>query len=205
MGTNEIRRSDQARPRAREIRDDVRRAAASDLRSKRHRPRASRRAAVHPGHPADDVPRTTLDHAPVRRFRNRRRVKRAVPLPPRARPDRALRRVRSPHADGLRRRRSARGRRGGEGRSLDQLVRRLRASLRRHSHRPGDDFDDHQRHGRDPPRNVCRDRETAGRRRRPCRRHDAERHPEGVHRPRDVYLPAATLHAARDRSQRVLL
>ena len=36
------------------------------------------------------------------------------------------------------------------------------------------------------------------------RRHDAERHPEGVHRSRDVHLPAAPIATARDGSHRVL-
>ena len=49
------------------------------------------RAPVHPRRPADDVPQPLLDDAPVRRLRHRRGDQPAVPLPPRAGPDRACR------------------------------------------------------------------------------------------------------------------
>ena len=47
----------------------------------------------------------------------------------------------------------------------------------------------------DPAGAVRRGREEAGRRPGEGRRHDAERHPEGVHRARDVHLPAAAVAA----------
>src|SRR5262249_45272972 len=57
-------------------------------------PAQSRRVPIHPRHPRNHVPRRTLDHAPVRRIRHRRRNQRAIPLPALARPDGTLRRVR---------------------------------------------------------------------------------------------------------------
>src|SRR2546425_8410739 len=107
VGAHHLRGGDQTDPRAREIRDDIRRAAAASLRWRRSRSRATRRAAVHTWHPADDVPGASLDDAPVRRLRDRRGVQRALPLPARARSDRAVGGVRPSDADGLRRGRSS--------------------------------------------------------------------------------------------------
>ena len=45
---------------------------------------------VHPRHPRGHVPRPALDDAPVRRLRHARGHQRALPLPDRARLDRAL-------------------------------------------------------------------------------------------------------------------
>ena len=61
---------------------------------------------VHARHPPDHVPGPALDHAPVRGLRHRRGDQRALPLPPGAGPDGALGRLRPPHADGLRLRRT---------------------------------------------------------------------------------------------------
>ncbi len=67
------------------------------------------------------VPRATVDDAPVRRLRHRRRIERALSLPARARHDRALGGVRSADATGLRLRRAAGARRGRQGRRRDRL------------------------------------------------------------------------------------
>ena len=77
------------------------------------------RAAVHPRRPADDVPEPPLDDAPVRRLRDGRGDERALPLPPRPGPDRALGRLRPADPDGLRLGRA----RGGRARSAGSASR----------------------------------------------------------------------------------
>ena len=75
--------------------------------------------------------------------------------------------------------------------SLDDMagpVRRDPAGQGLHQH-------DHQRPGRDPAGDVHRRRQAAGRGNPPAARHHPERHPQGIHRPRHLYLPAAALHA----------
>ena len=83
-------------PRA--VRDVLRDRDRGPLHRGRHRrPRrgratsAARGVPVHPRRPADDVPQPLLDDAPVRRLRHRRGDQPALPLPPRAGPDRACR------------------------------------------------------------------------------------------------------------------
>ena len=56
----------------------------------------------------------------------------------------------------------------------------------------------------DPARALRRGGREAGRPARTDRRHDPERHPQGVHRARHVHLPAAAVDAPRDRHLRVL-
>ena len=75
---------------------------------------------------------------------------------------------------------------------------------RRPAARRGQHLDDDQRHGADPARPLRRRRRAPGRAARPDLGHDPERHPQGVHRPRDVDLPAAAVDAPRDRHLRVL-
>ena len=74
------------------------------------RPRAAGRVPVHPRRPADDVPLPLLDDAPVRRLRDGRGDEPALPLPPRAGPDRPVGRLRPADPDGLRLRRARRRR-----------------------------------------------------------------------------------------------
>src|SRR5262249_48022818 len=64
-------------------------------------PRPTRRAALPPRDPPPYVPRAALDDAPVRGIRNRGSVEPALSLPPLARADGTLGRVRSADADGL--------------------------------------------------------------------------------------------------------
>ena len=171
----------------------------------RRRPadRAARRAAVHPRHPSVGLPLAPLDDADVRGLRGRRGHQRPVQGPARRGPDRPLDRLR--HADPLRLRHR---RRGGRGRVRD--VRRRVSSARRHggparrpAARPRLDVDDDQlaggadlgdvhrrgREGRLPPGDA--------------RGHDPERHPQGVHRPEGVPVPARAVDAPRDRHDRV--
>src|SRR5262249_41885938 len=94
------------------------------------RPRAgsrlSRRVPVHPRGLPVDVPGAPLDDAAVRRLRDRRGDQRALSLPPRSRPDRALHPLRHADADGPRLRcrprpGGGRGEVGVEGVAIDTL------------------------------------------------------------------------------------
>ena len=159
---------------------------------------------VHPGHPADDVPRPPLDDAAVRRVRDGRGVQPALSLsalPGRQRPQR---RLRPPDADRLRLGRARSPRRGRPGRRRHRLDRRHGHALRRHSARPRVDVDDHQRHRDHPAGALRRGRQAPGRAGPAAVRHGPERHPQGVRRPRHLHLSARTLPAHRHRHLRVL-
>ena len=111
------------------------------------RPRPPRRVPVHPRRPADDVPQPVLDDAPVRRVRDGRGDQPALPLPPRAGPDRAVGRLRPADPDGLRLRRARGGGGGGPGRRPDRQPGRHGGPARRPAARQGQHVDDDQRHG----------------------------------------------------------
>ena len=76
--------------------------------------------------------------------------------------------------------------------------------VRWHPPRPGQHVHDHQRHRRRPAVPLHRRRQEAGRLSRPAQRDPAERHPQGVHRPRHLCLPAPPVHAPRGRRVQVL-
>ena len=167
--------------------------------------RPAGQAAVHARHLPDDAPRPALDDAPVRRLRHGRGDEPAVPLPAERRADRPVVRVRSPDADGLRLRPSARRGRGRQGRRRDRLDRRHADAARRPPAREGHDVDDDQLDGGDPAAALRAGRRGAGRRgSRHRRRHDPERPSEGVHRPRHLHLPAASVDAPDHRHLRLL-
>ena len=159
---------------------------------------------VHPRHLPDDVPRAPLDDAPVRRLRDGGGHERALPLPARARADRPLDRLRHADADGARLRPPALARRGRPRGRRDRLARRHGDALRRHPARRGLDVDDDQLGGGDPARVLRLRRRAAGRPARRAARDDPDRHPQGVHRPEGVDLPAGAVAAARHRHGRVL-
>ena len=92
------------------------------------------------------------------------------------------------------------GRRGGG----DRHPRRHDRPLRRHPARPGDDLDDDQRPGGDPARLLRLRRRGAGHPAGGARRHDPDRHPQGVHRPEGVVLPDRAGDAAGHRHGRVV-
>ena len=131
----------------------------------RARPRLPGRLSVHARRLPVDVPRPALDDAAVRRVRHRRRDERALPLPPRARPDRALDRLRHAHPDGLRLGPPEVARRGRPRGCRDRLARGHGAALRRHPARRGLHLDDDQRAGGDAARLLHLRRRGAGRRR----------------------------------------
>ena len=70
--------------------------------------------------------------------------------------------------------------------TLDDMERLLGG----HPARPGQHLDDDQLDGADPAGAVRGGRQEAGRAAREAERHGPERHPEGVHRARDVRLSA---------------
>ena len=144
-----------------EVRDPLRafRSSAS-TRRRTSRGRRSRRSGF-PGSiptPAGLIPTMyrgrDLDHAADRRLRHRRGHQPPLPLPDRARPDRALGGLRHAHPDGLRLRRSALAGRSRARRRGRRHHRRHGGALRRH--RPGEDLrlHDHQPHRLDPAGDV---------------------------------------------------
>ena len=144
----------------------------------------------------DDAPRPAVDDAHVRGVRHGGRDQRALPLPARAGPDRPLDRLRHADADGLRLRRAAGARRGRTRGRGDRHAGRHGGSVRGHPARRGDGVDDRQRARRDGARDVrlrgAAPRHPAGQ----ARRHDPDGHPQGVHRPEGMDLPARAVDAA---------
>ena len=137
-------------------------------------------------------------------FGSARGDERPVPLPARARADRALDGVRHALADGPRlrpsavaRRGRARGRRGRHARGHGDAVRWDPA-------RPGQRLDDDQRSGGDHARVLRGRRRAPGDRTRAARGHDPDGHPQGVHRPEGVVLPGRPGDAAGHRHDRVV-
>jgi hypothetical protein len=89
----------------------------------------------------------------------------------------------------------ARGEVGKCGVAIDSLA-DMEVPLRRHRPRQGHDLDDDQLHGADRSGDVPRGRGEARDALGEGRRDPPERHPQGVHRPEGVHLPAAALDAA---------
>ena len=158
----------------------------------RARPRAARASSRSRAACSHDVPRAPLDDAAVRRLRHRRGVQPALPLPARLAgrpgsrwPSTCRRRWGATPTTRSRAARSAAS--ASRSRSLDDM----HAAARRAPARRGLHLDDHQRHRGDAARALRRRRRRARRPAAPARRHDPERHPQGVHRARHVHLPAA--------------
>ena len=131
-------------------------------------------------------------------FGTRRRDQRALPIPARAGPDGAVRRLRPADADGLRRR-LARGRRARSAGSASPST-RWRDMDALFDGIPLDEVSTSMTinaTAADPARLYVAVGETPGRAaRRRCRRHDPERHPQGVRRPRHLHLPAGRRRCA---------
>ncbi len=164
----------------------------------------SGRVPVHPRRLPDDVHLAAVDDAPVRRLRHRHRVQRALSPAARARHDGPVGGVRPADPDGLRLRRPGRARRGRQGGRGDRLAGRHADAVRRHPARQGVDLDDDQRARLGAAAALPARR---GRGRHPgqrAERHDPERHPQGVHRPGHLHLPAEAVAAAGRRHLRVL-
>ena len=151
-----------------------------------------------------DVPQAPVDDAPVRRLRVGQGVQRAVQVPARARLDRPVDGLRPADAARPGLRRPALPRRGRPHRRRDRHDRRHADRVRRDPARRGLDVDDDQRARQRAAAALRAGRRGAGRRERAAARDGPERHPQGVHRARELHLPAGAEHAAHHRPVRVL-
>ena len=124
-----------------------------------------------------------------------RGLERAVPLEPGQGPDGAVGRVRPADPDRLRPRPRARARRGRQGRRARRAQGRHGDAHGRHPARRDEHVDDDQRDGRLAARPLHRHRRGARRRPVGAPGHDAERHHQGVPRPRDLRVPARPVDA----------
>ena len=186
------------------IRYPDRAAVRAVRRLRRSRDRPARRVPVRARGLPRHVSRQGLDDAPVRGLRDRGGVERALPVPPRSRPDGAVGGLRPADADGLRLRRSRRRRRGRKGRRRDRLLGGYARAVRRDPAGQSLDVDDDQRACIGLAAALSAGRRGAGRGPPAAHRHDPERHLEGVHRARDVHLPARAVDAPHHRHVRVL-
>ena len=111
---------------------------------RRARPRLSRPASLHARNSFHDVSRAPVDHAPVRRLRDRRGHQPALPLFALTGTNGPFRGIRSAYADGIRLRPSAVGRRSGQMRRGHQFARGYGSALRQNSAGGRHHLDDHQ-------------------------------------------------------------
>ena len=160
-----------------------------------HRPGARHRAAgrvpLHARPAREHVPRPAVDDPPGRRLRPGRGHQRPLQVPARARRDRAVDRLRPADAARLRLRPRDLPARDRQDRRRRRHGRRHARAVRRHPARRGLDLADDQRPGGGAARDVPGRRATsAGSPGDAAHRHDAERHPQGVHGPERVHLPA---------------
>ena len=176
------------------------------------RPRRPRLPGHLPGHRAvparpvpDDVRQPAVDDPPVRRVLHRRGVQRLLPAQPGGGAEGPVGRVRPGHPPRLRLRQPAGGRRRRHGRRGDRLDLRHAAAVRRHPARPDERVDDDERRGAAGPGALHRRRRGAGRQPGAARRDHPERHPQGVHGPQHLHLPAAAVDADHLRHLRVHL
>ncbi len=169
------------------------------------RARPARRVPVHPGRPADDVPEPVLDDAPVRRLRHGqpRRTSASATCSSQGQTGLSVA-FDLPTQMGYDSDAPAGRGRGRPGRRPDQQPGRHGDAVPGHPARRGQHLDDDQLDGPDPARPVRRRRRAPGRRPGRRQRDDPERHPQGVHRPGDLDLPAAAVDAPGHRRVRVL-
>ena len=168
---------------------------AADLAAMEHLALRRRASALPARAVLDDVRHAAVDHPPIRRLLHRRGVQRLLPAQSRGRAEGPFRGLRSGHAPRLRFRPPARRRRRRQGRRGHRLGRGHEDPLRRHPARPDVRLDDHER-GRAARDGVLhRRRRGAGRPAGKLDGHHPERHPQGVHGPQHLHLPARALDA----------
>ena len=153
----------------------------------------------------DDVHHPAVDDPAVRRLLHRRGVQRVLPPQPGRRAEGPERRLRPGDPPRLRLRPPAGARRRRHGRRGDRLDLRHPHPLRRHPARHDERLDDHERCGAAGDGALHRRRRGAGRQARAARRDHPERHPQGVHGPQHLHLPAAAEHADHQRHLRLHL
>ena len=155
--------------------------------------RASRRSCAGP-YPTMYV-EPAVDDPAVRRVLHRRGVQRLLPAQPRRRAEGPVGRLRPGHPPRLRLRPPAGRRRRRHGRRGDRLDLRHAPAVRRHPARPDARVDDDERRGAAGARALHRGGRGAGRRAGAADRDHPERHPQGVHGPQHLHLPAAAVDA----------
>ena len=143
----------------------------------------------------DDVHHPAVDDPPVRRVLHRRGVQRVLPAQPGGRPEGPERRVRPGHPPRLRLRPPAGARRRRHGRRGDRLDLRRPHALRRHPARRDVGVDDDERRGAAGAGALHRRGRGAGGEAGAAHGDHPERHPQGVHGPQHLHLPAAAEHA----------
>ena len=144
-----------------------------------------------------------VDDPPVRGLLHRRGVQRVLPSQPRGGPEGPVGRVRPRHPPRLRLGQPARRGRRGHGRRGDRLDLRHAHAVRRHPARPDERVDDHERRRAAGAGALHRGGRGAGREARAAGRDHPERHPQGVHGPEHVHLPAGAVDADHLRHLRV--
>ena len=164
---------------------------------------AARIRAVRPRPAADDVRAAAVDHPPVRGILDGGGVERVLPAQSQGRRAGRFRRLRSRDPPRLRLRPPACRRRRGQGRGRRRLGRGHEDPLRRHSARPGLGVDDDERRRAAGARRLHRRRRGAGSRAKGAHRDHPERHPQGVHGPQHVHLPAGSVDPDHRRHHRV--
>ncbi len=171
-----------------------------------------RGAGLHRQHPrrlslraraeGDDVRRTAVDDPAVRGLLDGGRVERVLPAWARRRAEGAQRRLRSCDAPRLRQRPPARARGRGQGRRGHRLRRGHEDPVRRHPARRDERQHDDERRRASGAGELHRGRGRAGREAGGSDRDHPERHPQGVHGPQHVHLPAGAVDAHRQRHHR---
>ncbi len=164
------------------------------------------------GHPAvparavsDDVHDPAVDGASVRGLLHRLGVERVLPAQPRGGPEGPVGRVRPAHAPRLRLRPPAGARRRRHGRGGDRLDPGHAAALRRHPAGPDERVDDDERRGAARAGALHPRGGGAGGEAGAAHGDHPERHPQGVHGPQHLHLPAEAVDADHQRHLRVHL
>jgi len=202
------REGDQARPRHADLEHAGRhpgQAALYGRRPRRHRPSGQpagtealrARAARH------HVYRTAVDDPPICGLLDGGSLQRLLPQGAGRRAAGRFGGLRPGHPPRLRQRPSARRGRCRQGGRGDRLGRGHEDPVRRHPARQRVGVDDHERRGDPHPRQLHRRRRGAGRAARAAFGYHPERHPQGVHGPQHLHLPARALDAHRRRHHRV--
>ena len=173
------------------------------------RARLPRHLSGHRALPARPLPhhvrQPALDRAPICRLLHGRGFERLLPPQPRGRPEGPLGRLRPRHPSRLRFRPSARLGRCGHGGCRHRFHLRHAHPVRRHSARPDERVDDHERRGAAGARALHRRGGGTGRAGPKTLRHDPERHSQRVHGAQHLYLPAERVDAHHLRHLRLYL
>ena len=142
-----------------------------------------------------DVRTAAVDDPAVRGLLHRRGIQRLLPPQPRGRPEGPVGGLRPAHPPRVRLGQRARRRRRRKGRRGDRLGRGHEDPLRPDPARPDVGLHDHERRRPADHGVLHRRGRGAGRETRAADRDDPERHPQGVHGPQHLHLPALAVDA----------